>query len=116
MDQAGVNDAEQGLDLRSYLRILRQNKWRISLYAALFAAIGLLIAVRSVPVYKAEVKLLAEPVENKVSSSGQWASTALVWLFYETQREIILSRSIALQVVDKLALVPPVQNAAAPAT
>lgn len=96
---------EEGLDLRLYWRIFKQNKWRIFSYGFLFALVGLLIALRSTPIYKADVKLLAEPMESKVTSTAQWASTALVWLFYETQKEILLSRNVALQVVDQLNLV-----------
>jgi len=105
IDTPAQGGTEEGIDFRTYWRILRQQKWRILGFALLFALLGLLIALRSTPVYRADVKLLAEPVESKVSNSNQWVSTALVWLFYETQKEIILSRNIALQVVDKLDLV-----------
>jgi len=115
IDGAQQTGVEEGIDIRTYLRILRQQKWRILGFGLLFALLGLLIALRSTPIYRADVKLLAEPIDSKVSSSNQWTSTALVWLFYETQKEIILSRNVALQVVDKLGLVGRADNAAAAA-
>lgn len=113
MDNTQHAGGDEGIDFRTYLRILRQQKWRIMGFGVLFALLGLLVAMRSTPVYRADVKLLAEPVESKVSNSNQWASTALVWLYYETQKEIILSRNIALQVVDKQGLVARAEAKAA---
>lgn len=105
-EQGGLGGPhEEVIDFRGYWRILKQNLFRIFAYGFLFAVIGLLIAVKSTPIYRADVKMLAEPVESKVNSSNQWVSTALVWLFYETQKEIILSRNIALKVVGQLDLV-----------
>ena len=115
IDTPSQGGIEEGIDFRTYLRILRQQKWRILGFGLLFALLGLLIALRSTPVYRADVKLLAEPVESKVSNNNQWVSTALVWLYYETQKEIILSRNIALQVVDKLDLVARAKQEAAEA-
>lgn len=112
-DASRSESGEEGIDFRTYLRILRQQKWRIVGVVLLFALVGLLIAQRATPIYRADVKLLAEPVDSKVSSSSQWVSTSLVWLYYETQKEIILSRNIAVQVVDKLDLVGRQQARAA---
>ncbi len=101
------DDGQEGesIDFRAYWRIVKQNLWQILAYGVLFGLIGLLIGFRATPIYRADVKLLAEPVEARVNGSNQWVSTALVWLFYETQKEIILSRNIALKVVDDLDLV-----------
>lgn len=112
IDSERQGGGDEGIDFRTYLRILRQQKWRILGFGLLFGLLGLLVALRSTPVYQADVKLLAEPVDSKVSNSNQWVSTALVWLYYETQKEIILSRNIALQVVDKLDLVARAEKAA----
>jgi len=94
-----------GVDLGNYIRIIKQNKLRIFLYGLLFGALGMLIGVKSTPIYESQVRLLAEPVESKVSNSSPWVSTALVWLFYETQKQVIESRNIALKVVEQLNLV-----------
>ncbi len=104
MGSSQATDAE-GLDISAYLRIVKQGKWRIIGYALLFMIAGALVAIKSTPIFKAEVKLLAEPVESKVSNSNPWVNTALVWLFYETQKEVLQSRNIALQVVEQLDLV-----------
>lgn len=96
---------ESQLDIAGYLRVIRTNKLTISLYVTLFALLAAFMAFRMTPIYTAEVRLLAEPIESKVSTSNPWVSTALVWLFYETQKEIIESRNVALNVVDQLGLV-----------
>ena len=96
---------DESIDLGTYLRVLRQNKWRIALYGLIFAVLAGLISLRMTPIYQSEVRLLAEPVESQVSNGSPWVSTALVWLFYETQKQIIESRNVALSVVDDLDLV-----------
>lgn len=97
--------SEQGLDLSTYVRVLKQNRLRIFLYGFLFALLGGALAFQMTPIYQSQVRLLAEPVESKVTNSNPWVSTALVWLFYETQKQIIESRNIASSVVDQLGLV-----------
>lgn len=101
----GDGPGEDSIDFRAYWRIIKQHLWQIIGFGVLFGVIGLLIAFKSTPIYRADVKMLAEPVEAKVNGSSQWVNSALVWLFYETQKEIILSRNIALKVVDELKLV-----------
>jgi capsular exopolysaccharide synthesis family protein len=96
---------EEGIDLSTVFRVLKQNRLRILAYALLFAMLGGVLGFTMTPVYQAQVRLLAEPVESRVSNSNPWVSTALVWLFYETQKEIIESHTVALRVVDQLDLV-----------
>lgn len=97
--------SEEGLDLSTYLRVFKQNRIRIFFYGCLFAVLGGALAFNMTPIYQSQVRLLAEPVESKVSNSSPWVSTALVWLFYETQKQIIESRNVALSVVEQLKLV-----------
>ena len=104
-DTSAAEPAEDAVDLMTYVRVLKQNKLRIFAYGMLFALIAALIALKMTPIYQSQVRLLAEPVESKVSNSSPWVSTALVWLFYETQKQILESRSVALSVVDELDLV-----------
>jgi len=90
--------------LVDYWRIVRRQKWGILGVVFACLIIGVLIALKSTPIYQAEVTILAEPVQPKITASNQYVSNALVWLFYETQYEIIKSRAVAARVVDKLGL------------
>jgi polysaccharide biosynthesis transport protein len=99
---SGDGDA---LDLANYLRILKQNRLRILAYGIVFALLAGILALKMTPIYQSQVRLLAEPVESKLSNGSPWVSTSLVWLFYETQKQIIESRNVALSVVDELDLV-----------
>ncbi len=93
------------LDLRRYIRVLRQYKWSIVGIGLLFALLGAAISFLMTPKYRAQVDLLADPTQASVADNGQPVSTAMVWLFYETQKDILGSRRVALSVVDKLDLV-----------
>ncbi len=93
------------LDLRRYIRVLRQYKWSIVGIGLLFALIGVVVSLLMTPQYRAEVDLLADPSQTSVADGAQPVSTAMLWLFYETQKDILGSRRIALSVVDKLNLV-----------
>ena len=99
------SDTDNAIDLSTYIRVLKQNKLRIAFYGLLFAVFAGVLAFNMTPIYQSQVRLLAEPVESKVSNNSPWVSTALVWLFYETQKQIIESRNIASSVVDQLDLV-----------
>lgn len=102
---SSAESSDDTIDIGTYLRVLRQNKLRIFVYGLLFMLAATVLAFKMTPIYKSEVRLLAEPVESKVSNSNPWVSTALVWLFYETQKQILESRNVALKVVDQLDLV-----------
>ncbi len=97
-------DAQSEFSLTDYWRAIRRQKWGIFGITFSCLIIGVLMVLKSVPVYQASVTILAEPVQPKATSSNQYVSTALVWLFYETQYEIIKSRAVAGRVVDALGL------------
>ncbi len=102
---ASDDDQAEGLDFAEYWRIVRRHKWGILSIALLCTLIGLVTALTSVPVYQAQVRLLAEPIPASFNAKDQATASQLVWLFYETQFEIIQSRAVAERVVDKLGLV-----------
>ena len=93
------------LELGQYLRMLRRNKWIIILTVILCLGSGYYIAKTTEPVYRATAKILADPYQPNADREEQHIASALVFLFFETQYEIIRSRAIAETVVDKLNLV-----------
>ncbi|MCP4040575.1 MAG: polysaccharide biosynthesis tyrosine autokinase [Gammaproteobacteria bacterium] len=98
-------EEEEGLDLSEYWRITKRQKWGIIGLTLIVVLIGWLTALRSTPIYQAETKLLVEPVPPTAAmSENQMFEFSFVWLFYETQYEILKSRAIAKRVVDKLDL------------
>ncbi|WP_235594787.1 GumC family protein [Paraglaciecola hydrolytica] len=96
---------EDTIDLSQYWRIVLRRKWSIALVTLLFFVLGLFIAIKSTPIYQASAKIQADPVQPNATASDQYIMNSMVFLFYETQYEIIQSRKIAETVVDKLNLV-----------
>lgn len=93
------------LELGQYLRMLRRNKWVIILTVILCLGAGYYVAKTTEPVYSATAKILADPYQPNADREEQHIASAMVFLFFETQYEIIQSRAIAETVVDKLNLV-----------
>lgn len=93
------------IDLMQYWRTVRRSKWLITLTTLLFVAAGYFVATSMTPIYQASSKILADPTPPNTSREEQYIASAMIFLFYETQYEIIQSRAIAETVVDKLGLV-----------
>lgn len=100
-----LSEEDNGLDLLGYWRTVKRHKWGILSITFICLTIGLLNAFSAIPIYKAETKLLANPIQPNINPLDQYANTALIFLFYETQYEIIRSRTVAELAVDKLDLV-----------
>lgn len=100
-----TNQDEVVIDLSQYFRILQRHKW--SIFIAIFAScvLGFYYLSKAIPIYAASVKLQADPVQPNASAADQYISNSMVFLYYETQYEIIRSRNVAETVVDKLNLV-----------
>ncbi|MBL4630157.1 MAG: polysaccharide biosynthesis tyrosine autokinase [Paraglaciecola sp.] len=98
-------DQEEIIDLGQYWRTIKRAKWGVVLVTLCCLLLGVMVARNAVPIYQATSKLLADPQQPNAARDEQYISSALVFLFYETQYEIIQSRAIAETVVDKLGLV-----------
>lgn len=98
-------DNEEVIDLSQYWRTIKRAKWSIMAVTLCCLIIGGLIASSAVPIYRASAKILADPQQPNANRNEQYIASALVFLYYETQYEIINSRNIAETVVDKLGLV-----------
>lgn len=96
---------EETIDLGQYWRVIRRHKFGIFSISLMCVLAGVLAALNLTPIFKAETKLIADPVQPNLDTRDQFVNTSLVFLFYETQYEIIGSQNIAEKVVDKLDLV-----------
>jgi capsular exopolysaccharide synthesis family protein len=105
-----ANIEEQGPDLADFWRMVKRQKRGILGIAFLSQLIGTLSAFALVPIYKAETTLQVDPLQPDIGLSGQRTETPLIALFYETQHEIIQSRSVVEHVLDKLNLVERYQT------
>ncbi|MEN9017400.1 MAG: polysaccharide biosynthesis tyrosine autokinase [Hellea sp.] len=104
-EQFSENSTRTTIDLRSYWRVITRSKLGIILIMVLSILLGGYVAATATPIYQATSKILADPQQPNAARDEQYISSALVFLFYETQYEIIQSRAIAEEVVDKLDLV-----------
>jgi capsular exopolysaccharide synthesis family protein len=96
---------EEVIDLSEYWFVIKRHRWGILSFAMAALFIGMLVAFSAIPQYKSSVKLLAEPIiQGQGESVGNYEYVNTAWLFYETQYEIIASRAIAEQVINKLDL------------
>ncbi len=98
-------DNEEIIDIGQYWRTIKRAKWSIIAVTLVCLIIGGLIASSAVPIYRASAKILADPQQPNANRNEQYIASALVFLYYETQYEIINSRNIAETVVEKLGLV-----------
>jgi len=104
-------DNEEIIDLGQYWRTIKRAKWSIMAVTLVCLIIGGLIASSAVPIYRASAKILADPQQPNANRNEQYIASALVFLYYETQYEIINSRNIAETVVEKLGLVEKYKRA-----
>ncbi|WP_057832328.1 GumC family protein [Colwellia sp. TT2012] len=104
-------DNEEIIDIGQYWRTIKRAKWSIMAVTLFCLIIGGLIASSAVPIYRASAKILADPQQPNANRNEQYIASALVFLYYETQYEIIKSRSLAATVVEKLGLVEKYKQA-----
>ena len=96
---------EDVIDLSQYIRILKRRKWSIVFITLISIAIAIFYIIKATPIYQASAKLQADPVQPNATAQDTYIMNSMVFLFYETQYEIIQSRKVAETVVDKLDLV-----------
>lgn len=104
-------DQEEIIDLGQYWRTIKRAKWSIIAVTLFCLLIGGYIASNAVPIYRASAKILADPQQPNANRNESYIASALVFLYYETQYEILKSRNLAETVVDKLDLVEKYKQA-----
>ncbi len=100
-----MNNSDDLVDLGQYYRILKRRKWSISFIVISFLLLGVFYIYKATPIFQASAKIQADPVQPNATAQDQYIMNSMVFLFYETQYEIIQSRKVAETVVDKLNLV-----------
>lgn len=108
-----IPDAERPL-LEDIVRILRKRKRWIINSAAAATAVAVVWAIFAVPMYRSEAALLIEPnTPNVLDIDHVIGSAKATEEYYETQYEILRSRSLAERVIrdERLAEEPAFANA-----
>lgn len=105
LDSANSPDDNLSINIGHYVRILKRRKLSIAIVCLLFVALGIIYSIKATPQYLATAKIQADPLQPNASAQDQYVMNSMVFLFYETQYEIIQSRKVAETVVDKLSLV-----------
>ncbi len=99
-------EEESTMGMAEYARVLLRYKLSILSIVVIAAIIGAMQASSAPPIFRAEVRLLSQMNLAAFSAGGlnQFDSVPAHWLYFETQRDILRSRVIAEQVVDRLQL------------
>lgn len=85
------------------LHTIKENRWWIFLLMILGCIAGVIKAASETPIYQAKLTMAVEPVGNR--SYNQVLFNPYSFRFYETQYELIKSRTVAERVVEELDLV-----------
>ncbi len=89
--------------LGGFIQTAKDNRWSILLIMLLGSIAGVFKAVSETPVYQASLTMAVEPSNSR--SSAQSLFDPYAYRFYETQYELLKSRSVAERVVDEMNLV-----------
>lgn len=95
---------EREIHLRDYLKIVYKRRYTVLTFFAIVFIVVLIGTLSSVPVYQAASKVLIEKVEPGNFSMSYPYFTLYEPEFYETQYQLIRSKSVALKVVKMLSL------------
>ena len=87
----------------NFVQTLRENKWIIILSFIFGMGFGIVKAVSETPIFQASLTMAVEPSTSQNSSQAIFDPYA--YRFYETQYELLKSRSVAERVVDRLKLI-----------
>lgn len=89
--------------LGGFIQTAKDNRWSIILIMLLGGVAGVFKAVSETPVYQASLTMAVEPSNSRNSTQSLFDPYA--YRFYETQYELLKSRSVAERVVDEMNLV-----------
>jgi len=103
-DEGSDRSFAEQLDLQHYLRILRKHKWPITLFTAAVTALAAYYAYTATPIYRSTSTLLIEQQKAAISIEELYGVESENADYYETQFQLLKSRSLAQRVVDKLGL------------
>lgn len=95
---------DEEINLLEYWQVIKRRGRAILGLVSIMTLVGILIAFSITPQYQSTVKILVEPNAPKVVSLDPLQGVSNIWYFYQTQYEIISSRSVAEAVVKNLRL------------
>ncbi len=96
---------EEEIDLREYLRIIIKRRWLIGTVFFILVTVAAIYSFLADPVYKATCSVLIEKENPKVVDVEEVLGVNTTGRdYYQTQYEILKSRSLALRVIKKLDL------------
>ena len=88
-----------------YVRTVYKRRWLAIPVFLVVAVVGILNAVREIPLYQARTQLMIEKDTPTVSTLDQMFQSGDGWYndaFYQTQYRILQSRSLAKKAIDEL--------------
>ena len=100
-DNQAMNDNLSHI-LGNLLQIIKENRWGIIALMVLGCIAGVFKAVSEEPVYQARLTMAVEP--SSYRTNNQSVFDPFAFRFYETQYELLKSRSVAARVVNRLNL------------
>jgi len=103
-DEGSDRSFAEQLDLQHYLRILRKHKWPITLFTVAVTALAAYYAYTATPIYRSTSTLLIEQQKAAISIEELYGVESENADYYETQFQLLKSRSLAQRVVEKLSL------------
>jgi len=99
---AAVQTESLAQTLGNLIQIIKENRWGIITLMILGCCAGIFKAVTETPVYQARLTMAVEPSSYRGNQQSLYDPFA--YRFYETQYELLKSRSVAERVVDRLSL------------
>lgn len=102
--QLEYEEHDEEINLLEYWYVVKRRSGAIIGLSFIMALIGILVAFTITPQYQSTVKILVEPDAPKVVSLDPLQSGSNIMYFYQTQYDIISSRSVVASVIKKLKL------------
>ena len=101
-----------GLNLRELWQVIVKRRWTILLFALIVVTAVVTATFLMTPIYRASLTLQIDREDIKIVKTGEVAPEETGWNtqeYYQTQYELLKSRSLALRVVNQLGLadIPP---------
>jgi exopolysaccharide transport family protein len=103
--EENIENIEEQIDLRDYLRVILKQRWIIIAFFAIVVIVVAIYVLTATPIYKASTRLVIEKENpNVVSIQEVMAVNASGTDYYQTQYKIIESRTVAREVIKRLRL------------
>jgi succinoglycan biosynthesis transport protein ExoP len=109
-DEIGQEIQEGQIDLREYLNVSLKRKWTVVVFFVIVVTVVTIYTLRQVKIYEARASVIIEPYAPQVlgnvrevydlGSGSYWSNRE----YYETQYNVITSRTVAQKIVQQLHL------------